>query len=300
MCIDEFSNFMNKLGCEFCLNEPLSRHSSFKIGGLADVFIKPYDIMQLKSVLEFCREKDVPYVVVGNGSNILFKDEGFKGAVINIGPNMASVKLEDENIIVASAGVPLAKVAYFAMEHSLAGFEFVWGIPGNIGGAVFMNAGAYDGEIKDIIVSSNYIDRNNNEGVILKEDMGLGYRKSVYMENGFIITGAKFKLKKGNKTEIKTKMDEFMQRRKSKQPLEYPNVGSIFKRPQGNFAGTLIEKCGLKGKSIGGAMVSEKHAGFIVNTGSATAKDVIALIDFVRNEVFKQTGYDLEPEVRIY
>ena len=212
----------------------------------------------------------------------------------------ASVKLEDENIIVASAGLHLAKVAYLAMEHSLAGFEFVWGIPGNIGGAVFMNAGAYDGEIKDIIVSSNYIDQNNNEGVILKEDMGLGYRKSVYMENGFIITAAKFELKKGNQADIKNKMDEFMQRRKTKQPLEYPNVGSIFKRPKGNFAGTLIDKCGLKGKSIGGAMVSEKHAGFIVNTGSATAKDVMTLIDFVRDEVFRQTGYDLEPEVRIY
>lgn len=299
MKIDNLYNFTKKINCESFLNEKLSKHSSFKIGGDADIFIKPNDINQLKQIILFCEDSGINYTVIGNGSNILFRDEGYRGAIIKIGNKMEEIKLENKNEIIASAGVSLNKLAYFVMERSLTGLEFLYGIPGNVGGAVFMNAGAYGGEIKDVIISSGYIDKYGNEGEIYKEDMDLGYRKSIYMANGYIITSARFRLDEGNKEEIREKMKEFSLRRKEKQPLEWPNVGSIFKRPKGNFAGTLIDKCGLKGKTIGGAKVSEKHAGFIVNIGGATANDVLALIDFIRSEVKQKTGYDLEPEVRI-
>ena len=288
-----------EIKCESFLNEELAKHSSFRIGGMADIFIKPKDIKQLRSVILFCLQNNIIYEVVGNGSNILFNDEGYHGAIINIGKNMEGVSLNNKTQIIAKAGTALGKVAYFAMENSLTGFEFAWGIPGNVGGAVFMNAGAYNGEIKDVIISSRYINKFGKEGEMLKEEMNLGYRTSVYMEKDYFITEAKFELKEGDKEEIKETMKKFMTRRKEKQPLQWPNIGSIFKRPKGNYAGTLIEKCGLKGKMIGGAKVSEKHAGFIINVGGAKSQDVLELISLIRQEVKNQTGYDLEPEIRV-
>ena len=297
--LNKIYKLAESLKCEVFLNEPLSHHSTFRIGGKAEVFIRPNELSQLKEIIKYCNEDNIKYVVIGNGSNILFKDEGFEGAVINISSRMENISIKNETEIRVSAGTTLAKLAYFVMHHSLTGLEFCFGIPGTVGGAVFMNAGAYDKEIKDVIISSSYIDKNGNEGILSKNKMNLGYRYSCYKDNEYIITEARFGLSFGDKNEIKAKMDSLMERRRSKQPLDLPNVGSIFKRPKGNFAGTLIQECGLKGKSIGGAMVSEKHAGFIVNTGGATANDVIELINFVRKEVFEKTGYDLEPEVRI-
>ena len=296
------------LGCDVFLDEPLAKHSTFKIGGPADVFIKPCDLNALEKILKCCCDRKINDVVVGNGSNILFKDEGFRGVVLNIGSKMESLEIQNETEttaeIVVSAGTTLAKLAHFAMENSLTGLEFCWGIPGTVGGGVFMNAGAYGGEMKDVIVSSSYIDKNSGEKKVLQRDqMNLGYRHSCYMEekleNNCVITEARFKLSRGESSEINAKMKELMERRKSKQPLEWPNAGSVFKRPEGNFAGTLIEKSGLKGVFVGGAKVSEKHAGFIVNTGGATAKDVLDLIEVVRREVLEKTGYCLEPELKV-
>lgn len=297
--LNKICKLAKDLKCEVFFNEPLSHHSTFRIGGKAEVFIRPNKLSQLKAIIKCCNEDEIKYVIIGNGSNILFKDERFEGAVINISSRMEDISIENETEIKVSAGTTLAKLAYFAMKNSLTGLEFCFGIPGTVGGAVFMNAGAYDKEIKDVIISSSYIDKNGNEGILLKDEMNFGYRYSGYRDNGYIITEARFDLSFGDKKEIKANMDSLMERRRSKQPLDLPNVGSIFKRPKGNFAGTLIQECGLKGKAIGGAMVSEKHAGFIVNTGGATARDVIELINFVRKEVFEKTGYDLEPEVRI-
>lgn len=304
MFINKLYDFSKKLGCEAYLNEPLSKHSSFKIGGLARIFIEPVDLESLKNVIVFCKDNNIKNVVVGNGSNILFRDEGFDGAVIKLGNKMEKIDIRNKNQIFASAGVSLSKLAYCAMENSLTGLEFCWGIPGNVGGAIFMNAGAFGSEIKDVIVNSNYIDINDinnniNQGEMSKDKMDLDYRSSVYMKNNFIITGALFSLSFGERSKIKATMDEFMIKRKSKQPLEFPNAGSVFKRPKNNFAGTLIQQCGLKGKSIGGAQVSEKHAGFIINKNNATAKDVIDLMSLVRQEVLEKTGFDLEPEIRI-
>ena len=299
MPIKTLYNATKKLGCDVLLNEPLFKHSSFKIGGPADIFIKPYNILQLKEIIKNCNNLQIPYNVIGNGTNIIFKDNGFKGAIINISSKMEDIQIENDYEITASAGTTLAKLAYFAMEHSLTGLEFCWGIPGNVGGAVFMNAGAYNREIKDVIINSYYIDNNCNEGFLTKNEMQLGYRYSIYFDNKFIITSAKFKLTPATKQDIKLKMDEFMAKRKLKQPLEFPNAGSIFKRPKGNYAGTLIEQCGLKGFSVGGAEVSKKHAGFIINKGTATAEDVIKLISIIKKTVFEKTGYNLEPEIKI-
>lgn len=290
------------LGCYVYLNESLAKHSSFKIGGPSKIFIEPINIETLKKISLFCESNNIKNIIIGNGSNILFKDEGFDGAVIKLGSKFEKLKIKNQTQIFASAGVSLSKLAYFAFENSLTGLEFCWGIPGNVGGAVFMNAGAFGSEIKDVIIHSDYININNNiikQGQFSKEEMDLGYRSSIYMKNKYIITGALFSLSLGEKSKIKETMDGYMMKRKNKQPLEFPNAGSIFKRPKNNFAGTLIQNCGLKGKSIGGAQVSEKHAGFIINKNNATAKDVIDLILFIRREVLNKTGFDLEPEIRI-
>lgn len=301
--IDELYAVAKNFECDVYLNELLSKHSSFKIGGVAKIFIRPHNVFALEQILKFCNNKNIKNIIIGNGSNILFRDEGFDGAVINIGSKMENLKIENDVEIVASAGTTLAKLACFAMENSLTGLEFCWGIPGTVGGGVFMNAGAYGNEINDVIVSSSYINKKNNDkNILFKDEMNMGYRYSCYMEreNDFVITEARFRLSRGNKEEIKNKMDELMKRRKQKQPIEWPNAGSIFKRPEGNFAGTLIEQSGLKGVAIGGAKVSEKHAGFIINTGGATAEDILNLISLIRKKVFDQTGYSLETEIKVY
>lgn len=295
---------MNNLICEleqnnisFKINEPMKNHTSFKIGGCVDVFISPKSIEECKNAILLCKKYNINYKTIGKGSNILADDNGIKDAIILISNNLSKIKLLDDNKIYCQAGASLASVCQFALKSSLTGLEFAYGIPGNVGGAIFMNAGAYGGEMKDIVLSCEYFDEN---GILHSiNDMDFSYRHSFFSDKNYIIFSATIKLQAGNKNAIKEKMDEILKKRKEKQPLEYPSAGSTFKRPEGNYASLLIDECGLKGMSIGGAEVSEKHAGFIINKNNATSKDVLDLIKYVQDVVFNKTGYILEPEIEI-
>ena len=292
-------NLAEILGCEARKDEPMSKPTTFKIGGNADVYIKVNNLSKLSTILKECANSEIDYMLLGNGSNLLVSDEGIRGAVIRLDGDFRKITLVDETTIFCGAGATLARLCKFALSCGLSGLEFAWGIPGTVGGAVFMNAGAYDGEMKNIVHSVSDISPNGKIGRIEKQDLGFGYRTSVYRTNNRIITGVTIKLQKGNPEEIRSKMDDYMQRRSTKQPLEYPSAGSVFKRPEGNFAGTLIEQCGLKGKMCGGAQVSEKHAGFIINKSNATAADVRNLIVDIQKTVADSTGYNLECEIII-
>ena len=287
------------LGCEARREEPLSRHTTFKIGGSADVYIKVKNYSQLTSVLHECRESDVDYLILGNGSNVLASDDGYRGVVIRLDGDFRKISLLDDTTVYCGAGATLASLCKFALNNGLSGLEFAWGIPGTVGGAVFMNAGAYGGEMKDVTYCVSHVDQNGNLGRTDRGDLQMGYRTSVYRTNGCIITGVTLRLQKGVPEDIRAKMDDFLGRRSDKQPLEFPSAGSVFKRPEGAFAGALIEQCGLKGKCHGGAQVSEKHAGFIINKSNATAHDVKSLIREVQTEVADKTGYTLECELII-
>ena len=287
-----------KLGAEVEENAPMSKYTSFKAGGTANLLITPVSVSSLREIILFCKENEIRYFILGNGSNVLVRDEGFDGAVIHLGAALSKITLKDENTIVAEAGASLKSICMFALEHSLTGLEFAYGIPGTLGGAVYMNAGAYDSEISNIITECKCISADGKFETLALDKMKLGYRTSIFKEKkNRVITSAKFLLSPGDKETIRNRMDELMQRRKSKQPLEYPSAGSTFKRPTGNFAGTLIEMCGLKGFTVGGAQVSEKHAGFVVNLGGATASDVKRVIEGVTEKVFLETSVKLEPEV---
>ena len=292
-------NLAEILVCEARKYEPMSKHTSFKIGGNADVYIKVNNLSKLSTILKECQASDVDYMILGNGSNLLVSDEGIRGAVIRLDGDFRKITLLDDTTIFCGAGATLAYLCKFALNCGLSGLEFAWGIPGTVGGAVFMNAGAYDGEMKDVVHSVSHISPSGEIGRTEKENLNFGYRTSVYRRNNMIITGVTLKLKKGNPDEIRAKMDDYMSRRSTKQPLEYPSAGSVFKRPEGNFAGALIEQCGLKGKTCGGAQVSEKHAGFIINKSNATAKDVRDLIGEIQKTVSEKTGYSLECELII-
>lgn len=292
-------NLAEILGCEARKNEPMSKHTSFKIGGNADVYIKVNNLSKLSTILKECQASDVDYMILGNGSNLLVSDDGIRGVVIRLDGDFRKITLLDDTTIFCGAGATLAYLCKFALNCGLSGLEFAWGIPGTVGGAVFMNAGAYDGEMKDVVHSVSNISPSGEIGRTEKENLNFGYRTSVYRSNNMIITGVTLKLKKGNPDEIREKMDDYMLRRSTKQPLEYPSAGSVFKRPEGNFAGALIEQCGLKGKTCGGAQVSEKHAGFIINKSNATAKDVRDLIGEIQKTVSDKTGYNLECELII-
>lgn len=292
-------NLAEILGCEARRNEPMSKHTSFKIGGNADVYIKVNNLSKLSTILKECQDSDVDYMILGNGSNLLVSDDGIRDVVIRLDGDFRKIALVDDTTIFCGAGATLAYLCKFALNCGLSGLEFAWGIPGTVGGAVFMNAGAYDGEMKDVVHSVSHISPIGEIGRIEKDNLIFGYRTSVYRSNNMIITGVTLKLKKGNPDEIRAKMDDYMSRRSTKQPLEYPSAGSVFKRPEGNFAGALIEQCGLKGKTCGGAQVSEKHAGFIINKSNATAKDVRDLISEIQKTVSDKTGYNLECELII-
>lgn len=292
-------NLAEILGCEARKNEPMSKHTSFKIGGNADVYIKVNNLSKLSTILKECQASDVDYMILGNGSNLLVSDDGIRGAVIRLDGDFRKITLLDDTTIFCGAGATLAYLCKFALNCGLSGLEFAWGIPGTVGGAVFMNAGAYDSEMKDVVHSVSHISPSGEIGRTEKDNLNFGYRTSVYRSNNMIITGVTLKLKKGNPDEIREKMDDYMLRRSTKQPLEYPSAGSVFKRPEGNFAGALIEQCGLKGKTCGGAQVSEKHAGFIINKSNATAKDVRDLIGDIQKTVSDKTGYNLECELII-
>lgn len=296
---EEFSLRAKALGCAVHTNESLSRHTSFRTGGSCRVLIEPLNCAQLEKILSLAKDSDIPFIVLGNGTNVLAPDDTLEKAVIKIGDAMSEIILQDDDTICCTAGTKLIALCRFALEHSLSGLEFAYGIPGTCGGAVFMNAGAYGGEIKDILTEVTHITPDLRVETVSASELGLSYRHSSYKENGCIISYAKFKLKKADKSEIKTAMDDFLSRRKDKQPLEYPSAGSTFKRPEGHFAGALIEQCGLKGATVGGAQVSEKHAGFVINKGGASSKDITDLIAFVKNTVKSETGVELEPEVII-
>jgi UDP-N-acetylmuramate dehydrogenase len=238
-------------------------------------------------------------MIVGNGSNLLVSDEGIDGVVIRLDGELRQIALLDETTVYCGAGISLATLCKFALKNGLSGLEFAWGIPGTVGGAVFMNAGAYGGEMKDVVHSVTHISKSGEIGRTDRDNLGFGYRTSVYRQNDCIITGVTLKLQKAQELEIQAKMDDFLLRRTTKQPLEFPSAGSVFKRPEGAFAGALIEQCGLKGRQIGGAQVSEKHAGFIINRSQATAADVKNLIKEIQTKVKADTGYDLECELII-
>lgn len=285
------------IDCDAVMGEEMSRNTSFKTGGPCGVRISPSDAEQVKAIINKADELNIPYVVLGNGTNILVPDEGLKKAVIIVGDKMAEISLEGDDTLSFSAGTNLVSLCRFALENSLSGLEFAFGIPGTCGGAVFMNAGAYGGEIKDVLTEVTHLTPDMKIETISADKADLSYRHSVYKTNGCVILSAKVKLHKDNKEDIKARMDDFLGRRKDKQPLEYPSAGSTFKRPEGYFAGALIEQCSLKGKSVGGAQVSEKHAGFVINKGGATSTDILNLIDFIKTTVKTQTGVTLEPEV---
>lgn len=286
----------DKFSFNYIENEPLKKHTSFKIGGNAELFVSVNNTDQLKAVLLACKENNIPLFVIGKGSNLLISDNGMKGVVLSLDGDFKEISLK-ENIITAGAGASLTRLCNFALDNSLSGLEFGFGIPGTVGGAAYMNAGAYDGEMKDVVISVTHITRDGELVTLDASELDLSYRHSVYKTNDNIILFVTVKLEPKDATAIKEKMDDFMNRRKSKQPLEFPSAGSVFKRPAGNFAGTLIEGCGLKGKTIGGAQVSEKHAGFIINVGDATCKDVLDLVKFVQETVNSETGYFLEREI---
>jgi UDP-N-acetylmuramate dehydrogenase len=261
--------------------------------------VTPSDDASLAQIIKACKEENIKPFILGNGSNTLICDEGISTVVINMCRENAEIRYLGDGMIECDAGVKLIRLCNFALEKELTGLEFAYGIPGSAGGAAYMNAGAYDGEMKNVLVSCTHIDTDGNVGEISGEELKLGYRTSVYEHNGFIITKLRLQLEKGDAEEISAKMKDLLQRRKDKQPLEYPSAGSAFKRPVGYFAAALIDQCGLKGYSIGGAQVSEKHAGFIINKGGATADDVMKLIAYVKKTVFEQKGVDIEPEIRL-
>lgn len=295
----ELIDFLKKIKCDYAVDEPMSKHTTFKIGGNAKVVAYPSSEEQISQIVKFTKENEIRLLTVGNGSNLLVADEGIDACVMILDDHFAGIKLIDDETIFALSGTLLIKVCRFAYENGLSGLEFAYGIPGSCGGGAFMNAGAYGGEMKDVMFKCSHIDQNGDRGFLEGDDMRLGYRHSAYYDNGCIITGVYLKLKKADKAEIKSKMDDFMSRRREKQPLEYPSAGSTFKRPEGYFAGTLIEECNLKGKRVGGAEVSEKHAGFVINKGNATCKDVLDLCELVSDTIKKEKGVSLEMEIRV-
>lgn len=295
--IEKIYRLATDIGCETRLNEPMKNHTSFKIGGSVPVYIKVGNLSRLGTVIRECRLTDTKFFLLGNGSNILVDDKGMDCVVIKLEDDFREIFMPDSETVYCGAGATLASLCKFALNNGLTGLEFAWGIPGTVGGAVFMNAGAYGGEMRDVVVSVNHITADGTIGRIDKDDLDFGYRTSAYRKNGFVITGVTLKLKSDNPEQIRHRMDDFMSRRVEKQPLDFPSAGSVFKRPQGNYAGALIEQCGFKGRGVGGAEVSEKHAGFIINKGNATAKDVKELISQIQTTVKSETGYDLECEL---
>lgn len=277
------------------LNEPMAKHTTFKIGGAADIFVTPETKEALLAIIGFCKEENIPVTVVGNGSNLLVSDDGIDGVVICT-ENINYVNLEGD-LITSGAGAFLAVVANTAAKAELAGLEFAAGIPGTIGGGAFMNAGAYGGELKDVIETVTALDKNGNVKTFKNSECAFGYRTSIFAE--YVILEVTVRLKKGKKEEILDIMKDLAQRRRDKQPLEYPSAGSTFKRPEGYFAGKLVEDAGLKGYAIGGAQVSEKHSGFVINKGGATAKDVLDLVKYIKSQVKEKFGVELQEEIKL-
>ena len=289
----------SKLNCIVRYDEPLKNHTTFKIGGNCIALIEPREVSDIVETIKICRENSIKFFVIGNGSNLLVPDEGYNGVIIKLKSEFSTIQVEGEYLIVNS-GAKLSEVYTVAYENSLTGFEFASGIPGTIGGAIYMNAGAYGGEMKDIVESVEVLDLDNFELRELKnEELEFSYRKSIIQRKNYIVTTIKLKLQKGNKEEINAVYEDLRERRNSKQPLNFGSAGSTFKRPEGHFASKLIEDAGLKGYHINDAWVSEKHSGFVVNKGNASFKEVMELIEYVQKVVFEKFGVKLETEVRI-
>ncbi len=295
MQFDNLPNRLDEYKIEYVLNEPMSRHTTFKIGGNADVFVKAKSIDEIKRIIALAKEYNARYFILGKGSNILVSDKGIEGIVISL-DGIDDIKIDGETMV-CGAGASLRSVCLAAQKASLSGLQFAYGIPGTVGGALYMNAGAYGGEMSQIVTAATAIDSAGNEIEFSLEEMKLGYRTSAFKNTDLIITSVTIKLTTGNAQAIKDEMDDIFARRRDKQPLEYPSAGSTFKRPEGYFAGALIEQNNLKGVSVGGAQVSEKHAGFVINVGGATCEDVLNLIKKIKDTVKQADGVDLQPEV---
>ncbi len=297
--LNQLKKFAEEKGCLCFVDEPMKNHTTFKIGGSADLFLQPVDTSCIADLILQCNLLSVPYFILGNGSNILVSDKGIRGVVISTANACNAISLIDETTIRCGAGVRTSQLCQFALQHAIGGFEFLWGIPGTIGGALFMNAGAYGGEMKDIVCNAEHIDASGNIATFKKDQLELGYRSSVYQTCPCVITTVVLKGQKADQQTIKNRMDALMEKRKSKQPLEYPSAGSTFKRPENGYAAALIEQSGLKGFHVGDAMVSPKHSGFIINTGNASANDVKELIRQVQKIVFEKTNTHLQCEIKM-
>jgi UDP-N-acetylmuramate dehydrogenase len=280
------------------VNEPMCNHTSFKIGGPADIMVHPKNSTQLGDIIKECINSKVPLMVMGNGTNLLVSDKGIRGVVIKIYDNMEAFRVVDD-VMEFEAGMLISKASKLALQSSLTGLEFAEGIPGTIGGAVTMNAGAYIGEMSMVVHETEYMDSQGNIRIITGPEHCFSYRNSIIQKSKGIVLKTKLKLKKGDDKEIEKLMDDFSFRRRDKQPLEWPSAGSVFKRPQGYFVGKLIDDCGLRGSSLGGAQISDKHSGFIINKGGATCEDVLALIKHIQKAVNEKFNVQLEPELRI-
>ena len=298
MNLDFYNQLINCIDKErVLLDEPMKQHTTFRVGGNADYFVMPQSPEEVKNIVALCKEADMPYYILGNGSNLLVGDKGYRGVIIQIYKEMNHIRIEDDKVF-AQAGALLSRVGTATLEAELTGFEFAAGIPGTVGGAVVMNAGAYGGEMKDIIASATVLTQDGDIIAINKEDLELGYRTSVIAKKGYVVLEAEYQLQKGDKEAIRARMDELKVQRVTKQPLEYPSAGSTFKRPEGCFAGKLIQDAGLRGFQVGGAQVSEKHCGFVINKDQATAADIQELMRQVSDKVMQEFGVKLEPEVK--
>ncbi len=278
-------------------NEPMKKHTTFRVGGEADFFVTPKTIEEIQKIVALCQDMDMPYYILGNGSNLLVGDKGYRGVIIQIYKEMNNICIEGNEIKV-QAGALLSKIGSAALEAGLTGFEFAAGIPGTMGGAVVMNAGAYGGEMKDVLKDVTVLTPEGEVFILTKDELELGYRTSIVAKKNYIVVEATVSLEKGDKDAIKARMDELRTQRTTKQPLEYPSAGSTFKRPEGYFAGKLIQDTGLRGFQVGGAQVSEKHCGFVINKDNATAADVLELMNQVSAIVKEKFGVELEPEVK--
>lgn len=300
MLNERFSRQMKDFQGDIFFDEPLRNHCTFKIGGNAEILYVPKNEKALIAAVNFSKENNIPFHILGNGSNVLISDDGLEGIVIKLFGGLTDLLYLGDGIIAVGAGISLTRLCNFALEKSLTGLEFAYGIPGTVGGAVYMNAGAYGGEIKDVLMSVRTFNPETGE---VKEEpvqkVSLSYRDTQFMHTGVIITAAYFRLEKGEKEAISERMQELMQKRKTSQPLEFPSAGSTFKRPPDAFAAALIDKCGLKGLTVGGAKVSEKHAGFVINFDNASFSDVITIMDKIKAAVLEKYGIELTPEVEI-
>ena len=297
--LQELERIAVSAGCLAVSGEPMTRHTTFRVGGPADLFLTVLNAEALSLILKKARELSIPLMMIGNGSNLLVGDKGIRGCVVLLSGEFCQTSRIGDTELRCGSGVSLAGACNAAKKYNLTGLEFAWGIPGSVGGAVYMNAGAYGGEMRQAVSSVQCMYPDGTIGEIRGEDLQFGYRHSVFMENKAVILHAVFSLKSGNSDAISLAMEDYYNRRKEKQPLNKPSAGSVFKRPEGHFAGSLIEQCGLKGVSVGGAAVSEKHAGFIINKGGATCADVLGLIRKIQETVQKETGVSLECEVRM-